>query len=276
MGKSGVPLVANGSSKSGSKNLPKKSGRIQCHGGQTTATGAVSCAPQIIPIAPNVVTMRAFKKLLMHREKLEEISRSSSFSQSSDTLGSMPAGGALLDSSLQTASFANTHDYNVLSSRFDALFMWPLLLSTHEARSINDNTLTKELVSAQREKPRAEIPTRTAVQQLKPESSLSARQELVCNRIVREDPLVCTNERPIQPKEKQSKLSARKKQKKKPVESRKIGKKRSLPSLSDSDSIEDVTEMDLSTSSKTSTSDSADSVLISKESLRKRKKSQYS
>ena len=268
MGKSGVPFVANGSS-------TRKGGRMQCHNEQATSTGVVSCAPQIIPIAPNVVTMRAFKKLLMHREKLEEISRRSPCNQSSDTRGSMPTGGALLDSSQQDASFANTHDYNVLSSRFHALFMWPLLLSTHEARSINDNILTKELVSAQREKPRADIPTRTVAQQLRPESNLSVRHELVCNRIVRGDPQVCTNERPMQPKEKHSEFSIRKK-KKKPVESRKIGKKRSLQSLSDSDSSEDITEADLSTSSKILTSDFADSVSINKDSLRKAKKSKSS
>ena len=39
-------------------------------------------------------------------------------------------------------SFTNTRDYKLLSARFNAMFIWPLLLLTHEARNNGADALT--------------------------------------------------------------------------------------------------------------------------------------
>ena len=245
--------------------------------------GSKSCevAPQIIPIAPNIVTTRGFRKLLLHREKLEGISKGSPFNQASNNLGDINGKGKETPASSITnpyrGPFADTHDYNILSARFNALFMWPLLLLTQKARSIDKKAPLKELVLGQQVQPRGRTHGSMIVQQHSSENSLNERQEPIPNRIVREDSSIVTKESLNESHENHKKRNTQKKQKK-PAPPKRKRKKRSIESSDDSDNDEsfdrDFNNVRISAKrgiNRISTSDIPDPVLIGKDSLRKRK-----
>lgn len=107
--------------------------------------------PPIIPIAPNIVTMKAFGRLLLHSKRLREICNMSNSDQSSqnseekisaiaqenNSKNAKPVGAAVPVDRTKATSFPFTRDYRLLSARFNALFQWPLLLFTHEARKVD-------------------------------------------------------------------------------------------------------------------------------------------
>ena len=124
--------------------------------------------PQVIPIAPNVVTLKAFRKMLLHRRKLVELAgvsvkneevepvnesdpqpgpsvtanKEESYPQPrsmypADVAVSHPKAAMLEAATLHETTrkeFQDSYDFNAISARFNALFLWPALLSAHSAR----------------------------------------------------------------------------------------------------------------------------------------------
>lgn len=129
--------------------------------------------PQVIPIAPNVVTLRAFRKMLLHRRRLVELAGVSvkneevepatesdpqpgesdpqpgpsiatnteeycpqpHSSYPANVAASYPKTTVLEAATLPTRKeFQDSFDFDAISARFNALFLWPALLSAHSAR----------------------------------------------------------------------------------------------------------------------------------------------
>ena len=206
------------------------------------------------------------------------MSKGSPFNQTCDNLGDINGRETSVVTNPYRAPFADTHDYSILSARFNALFMWPLLLLTHKARSIDKKAPSKELVLGPHVKPCAKTHGSMIVQHHSSKNSLNERQEPICNRIARADPSVVTKENVGESHVNHKKRNTQKKQKK-PAPSRKKKQRRSIESSGDSDNDEGVDSdfNDVRISAKrainrSSTSDIPDPVLISKDSLRKRKK----
>ena len=124
--------------------------------------------PQVIPIAPNVVTLKAFRKMLLHRRRLVELAGVSVKNEEAepvsesdpqpgpsvaankeecypqprsmypaDVAASHPKAAMPEDGTVHKTTrkeFQDSYDFNAISARFNALFLWPALLSAHSAR----------------------------------------------------------------------------------------------------------------------------------------------
>ena len=294
--RTGAPSVESESSGNDKSNrMQKRTLNSQSHTMETTSTKAMSskAVAKVTPIAPNLVTMRAFRKLLLHREKLSTMSKSSPLYQTDSVYhidenqreaatDSMSNSGAISNrnvlSKSHCAPFANTPDYKTLSARFNALFMWPLLLLTHEARRLDRNGPTKEIVGGQNEQSCTGTLLKTVAQRHRTENSMNERQELISHGIVRRDLSAVAKEIECESRGKGQELISQEVPKKRARSGRKR-KKRSIETQNDSDLDDsfcsDLTDVGISAGrlkTRSVTSVVPNAVSRSKQSRRKRSK----
>ena len=142
----------------------------------------------------------------MHRERLRELSKSSPISHTPQSVvstndsalekpaASKPENAALPNNKGESNSFANTLDYGILSARFNSMFMWPLLLLTHEARSAEEGELRKEFAVGDFEKTLVSNQRNAAVNAVQREVGKGSNEQrnILCNQNIYKDSLIST------------------------------------------------------------------------------------
>ena len=142
----------------------------------------------------------------MHRERLRELSKSSPISHTPQNVvstndsalekpaASKPENAALPNNKGESNSFANTLDYGILSARFNSMFMWPLLLLTHEARSAEEGELRKEFAVGDFEKTFVSNQRSAAVNAVQREVGKGSNEQrnVLCNQNIYKDSLIST------------------------------------------------------------------------------------
>ena len=136
--------------------------------------------PRVPPLLPNRVTLASFRKLLLHRRKLEKqctewkqaLSNNQNGvetrspvkveDQSAGREGSSGFGPSVnteinprksskslkITSAVSSRDYHDTFEYKMLSARFNSLFVWPAFLATFSARRPRKNRTKEELMKS--------------------------------------------------------------------------------------------------------------------------------